>query len=183
VIRRAGARNISLRAGQAAATGLEPGSVDVAMLRHVLAHNSGCEQAIVDHLATLVRPGGTVYLADGDQVAFQILGGPGLDDMMARCMEFHRRRGNDPRIGLRLGALLEGAGLEVISFRGAYSIMTAPPGIRPPAWAAREEMLADGIIDHHALRRWQTALTRLDTSPARPTIFAPHFTAIGRRST
>jgi precorrin-6B methylase 2 len=184
LIRRAGASNISVRAGEAAATGLPPGGVDVVMMRHVLAHNGGHEQAIVDHLATLIRPGGSVYLADGDQAAFRILGaGPDLGDMVTRYLEFHRGRGNDPCIGLRLARLLESAGLQVISFHGAYTIMTVPPGIRPPAWAARQQMLADCIIDHGVLRRWETALNRLDTCPVRPTIFAPQFTAIGQRTT
>ena len=44
--------------GRADSTGLPPESVDTAVLRHVLAHNGGAEQRIVDHLATLVRPGG-----------------------------------------------------------------------------------------------------------------------------
>ncbi len=34
------------------------------MLRHVLAHNGGAEDAIVAHLATLLRPGGCLYLVD-----------------------------------------------------------------------------------------------------------------------
>jgi hypothetical protein len=123
-----------------------------------------------------------VYLADGDGTAFRILGaGPDLDDMTARYLEFHRSRGNDLTIGLRLAALLEAAGLRVTSFRGAYSIMTAPPGMRPPAWAARQQMLAAGIIDEQVLRRWEAALSRLDASPARPTVFAPLFTATAQR--
>jgi hypothetical protein len=36
--------------------GGEAGSLDVVMLRHVLAHNGGAEDAIVVHLATLLRP-------------------------------------------------------------------------------------------------------------------------------
>ncbi len=56
LVQRSGAHNISLHEAGATATGLEPGSVDVAMLRHVLAHNGGHEQAIVDHLAALIRP-------------------------------------------------------------------------------------------------------------------------------
>jgi precorrin-6B methylase 2 len=66
IIQRSEARNVSLHEATAIATGLEPGTVDVAMLRHVLAHNGGHEQAIVGHLATLIRPGGSVYLVDGD---------------------------------------------------------------------------------------------------------------------
>jgi hypothetical protein len=52
----------------------------------------------------------------------------------------------------------------------------------PPAWAARDAMLADGILDEDGLHRWEAALARLDSAPVRPTIFAPQFTAIGRRS-
>ncbi|MCU1655621.1 MAG: Methyltransferase type 11, partial [Pseudonocardiales bacterium] len=54
----AGLGNVTVRAGQADATGLEPASFDAVMVRHVLAHNGGREQAIVDHLAQLLRPGG-----------------------------------------------------------------------------------------------------------------------------
>jgi SAM-dependent methyltransferase len=182
LIGQAGATNVSLRTGEAAGTGLPPGGADVVMMRHVLAHNGDREQAIVDHLATLARPGGSVYLADGDGTAVRILGaGPDLDDMMPRYLEFHAGRGSDLTVGLRLASLLESAGLQVTSFQGAYSIVTAPPGMRPPAWAARRQMLAAGIVDEEVLRRWDAAFTRLDASPARPTLFAPLFIAIGRR--
>lgn len=62
-------RNADVRRGQATDTGLGADSFDVAVLRHVLAHNGGTEQAIVDHLAALVRPGGAVYLVDVDLTA------------------------------------------------------------------------------------------------------------------
>ena len=52
--------NVTVQIGRADDTGLEPGSVDTVMMRHVLAHNGPSEQAIVDHLATLVKPGGQV---------------------------------------------------------------------------------------------------------------------------
>jgi hypothetical protein len=41
---RAGLSNVETVVGDAAATGLAPGSLDVAMLRHVLSHNGGREQ-------------------------------------------------------------------------------------------------------------------------------------------
>ena len=59
--------------------------------------------------------------------------------------------------------------------------LKAAPRMRPPAWPAREAMLADGIVDEGVVHRWETALDRLDSAPARPTIFAAQFTAIGRR--
>jgi len=73
VIRQSGVDNVNLHSGEAAATGIATGSVDVVMMRHVLAHNGGREQAIVDHLVTLVRPGGAVYLADVDVTAIRML--------------------------------------------------------------------------------------------------------------
>lgn len=111
----------------------QPRSVDIAMTRHVLAHNGRHEQAIVDHLATLPRAGGTVYLADVDLTALRIVDAdPELDDLSEKYARFHAMRGNDPRIGLRLSHLLRAAGLEVVSFTGSYSIIDAPPGMRPP---------------------------------------------------
>ena len=47
-----------VRQGWAESTGVAPASVDTVVLRHVLAHNGRAAQRIVDHLATLVRPGG-----------------------------------------------------------------------------------------------------------------------------
>lgn len=183
LIQRSGAGNVSLHEAEATATGLEPGSFDVVTLRHVLAHNGGHEQAIVNHLATLIRPGGSVYLVDGDQSGARILDiDPDLDDVMTSYVQFHRKRGNDPAVGLRLAQLLAAAGLEVTSFQGDYNILTAPPGMRPPAWAARDAMLADGIVNAEVLHRWETALARLDSAPVRPTVFAPGFIAVGRRS-
>ena len=61
--------NVSVAEGRADRTGLEPGSPDAVMLRHVLAHNGGAEDAIVAHLATLPRPGGCLYLVDADGTA------------------------------------------------------------------------------------------------------------------
>jgi len=61
--------NVSVAEGRAGRTALEPGSLDAVMLRHVLAHNGGAEDAIVAHLATLPRPGGCLYLVDADGTA------------------------------------------------------------------------------------------------------------------
>lgn len=182
LVERSGVDNVELRAGTAEETGIQPGSVDVAMMRHVLAHNGGHEQSIVDHLATLPRAGGTVYLVDVDLTALRMIDAdPELDDLAERYARFHAMRGNDPRMGLRLGHLLRAAGLEVASFTGTYTIIEAPPGMRPPAWAAREAMLADGAATTEDVERWRAAFSRSDAAATRPTIFAPSFVAVGRR--
>jgi ubiquinone/menaquinone biosynthesis C-methylase UbiE len=64
--------NATVQVGQADAMGLPDRSVDVAMVRHVLAHKGPTEQQIVDHLAAFVRPGGHLYLVDVDASMFRV---------------------------------------------------------------------------------------------------------------
>jgi precorrin-6B methylase 2 len=182
VIEASGRSNVELRAGTATASTLQPGSVQVAMLRHVLAHNGGREQEIVDHLTSVVRPGGAVYLVDVDLTSIRLLdAGNGLSDLQEKYAQFHRARGDDPQIGLRLARLLTAADLEVLTFVGRYTIITAPPGLRPPAWAARDAMLSEGAVTEADLARWEAAFAAADAAPTRPTIFVPNFVAVGRR--
>jgi SAM-dependent methyltransferase len=172
---------VSVRSAPADRTGLPAGAFDTVMVRHVLAHNGGREQAIVDHLATLLRPGGCLYLADGYGKGMATLPDvPILEEITERYRAFHAGRGNDLRTGLYLAEWLRGAGLEVLDFRGRYQIVQFPPGLRPPAWAARDAMLAAGVVTADDLRRWDQALTELDARPDRPTGFMPVFTAVGR---
>jgi SAM-dependent methyltransferase len=176
----AGLSNVELRRGDAADTGLAARSVDVVVMRHVLAHNGPDEQRIVDHVAGLVRPGGHVFLVDVDATAVRMLDeDPDLEDLNARYLELHRRRGNDLQTGLRLGRLLSRAGLSVDLHAGTYDVLSVPPGMRPPAWAAREAMLAEGVASHEDVQRWAGAFDRMDTAEPRPTAFLPQFVAIG----
>lgn len=180
LIASAGADNVELLEGTATDTRIPAGSVDVVMMRHVLAHNGRDEQPIVDHLAQLVRPGGSVYLVDADATAFRVLDvDPDVEDLAERYLEFHRARGNDLQTGLRLGQLLDRAGLDVVLHQGRYTIATMPSGMRPPAWAARDTMLAEGIASADDVRRWEGAFARMDAAPQRPTLFAPTFIAFG----
>lgn len=182
LVEAAGVRNVELRQGDAEATGLPEATVDVAVLRHVLAHNGGREQAIVDHLAGLVRPGGSVYLVDVDLTAVRVLDGEReLVELQERYVAFHRGLGNDPMVGLRLGQLLDGAGLELTAHEGRYGIIQARPGMRPPTWAAREAMVEAGVATRNDVASWEAAFARTDAAPRRPTIFAPTFVAVGRR--
>jgi SAM-dependent methyltransferase len=182
VVAESGLGNVELKQGTATGTGIAAGTVDVAMMRHVLAHNGGDEQRIVDHLTSLVRPGGTVYLVDVDLTGLRILDSdPELADLTEVYAAFHAARGNDPMVGLRLAKLLAASGLEVEDFTGSYNIIEMPPGMRPPLWAAREAMLAQGAATGADVERWGAAFERLDAAEVKPTIFAPNFVAIGRR--
>jgi SAM-dependent methyltransferase len=178
----AGLANVSVTEARADRTGLEPGSLDVVMLRHVLAHNGGAEDAIVAHLATLLRPGGCLYLVDADGTAMRVLPEHAeLTDLAERYQAFRAARGDDNRAGLRLADRLVRAGLEVLEFRGRYLIGEPPPGVRPPGWAAREAMVAAGVATEDDVWRWDRAFREIEAGPVRPTFFAPLFTAVGRR--
>jgi SAM-dependent methyltransferase len=179
---RAGLANVTVQAGQAERTGLPAGSWDVVMLRHVLAHNGGREDAIVAHLATLLGPGGCLFLVDADGTAIRTVPeDPDLADLAQRYVQLHLDRGNDVSAGLWLGERLVRAGLELVDYRGSYVIRPLPPGMRPPSWAAREAMLATGLATREDVARWDRAFARVDAAPSRPTLFAPVFAAIGRR--
>jgi SAM-dependent methyltransferase len=178
-----GIDTIELRSGAASETGLAAGSFDVVMCRHVLAHNGAQEQQIVDHLVSICAPGGTVYLVDVDGTAMRILDvDPELADLTDRYQQFHARRGNDLLTGLRLGKLLAAAGLEVLVHRGRYTILPAPPGLRPPSWAARHAMMDDKVASEDDVQRWQEAFERMDVAAVRPTLFVPTFVALGRKA-
>lgn len=177
-----GRDNVELRQGTAISTGVEPGSLDVVMMRHVLAHNGSEESAIVGHLATLVRPGGWVYLLDIDYAAFRMVDlDSDLEDLNEAYAELHRRQGNDLQPGPRLGALLRDSGLELVEHVARYENLVAPPGLRPPSWAAREAMLEAGVITQADVDRWEAAFERQDAAEVRPRVFASQWIAIGRR--
>lgn len=182
MIAQVGLRNATVRVGPADNTGLEPGSFDVVMMRHVLAHNGGREAAIVAHLAELVRPGGVVYLADVEMTAIRARRlDPDLADLAERYVEFQRGRGNDPQVGLLLSDFLRAAGLEVTRHAGSFTVLDGAVGMRPPSWAARDAMLAAGFVTAADIARWQDAFERQDAALERPVLFIPLFTAMGRR--
>jgi hypothetical protein len=156
----------------------------VVVIRHVLAHNGGREEAIVAHAATLVRPGGYVYLADVDFSGTRMRpSDPDLEDLAARYQRWHDQRGNDLSVGLRLAELLGAAGLEDIDHHGRYQIVVVSPGMRSPSWAARDALVADGLATPDDVARWSSAFEGVDRAERRPTFFAPLFFAFGRRPT
>jgi SAM-dependent methyltransferase len=184
VAERAGVTNVVVEEARAEATAVPPGSVDVVMIRHVLAHNGGREAAIVSHAATLVRPGGCVYLIDIASSAFQTRpSDPDIVDLNDRYRQWHEGQGNDLSVGLRLSELLEDAGLETIEFGGRFDIIQAPPGFRPPSLAAKQSLVDAGLATEDDVARWEAAFSRFDGLEKRPVVFAPIFCAIGRRPT
>lgn len=176
-----GLSHASTVVGSATASGLDPGSFDVAMCRHVLAHNGGQEEAIVEHLTSLVRPGGAVYIVDVDLYSFRIYPPDPDGDIQDRYGDFHAARGNDPRVGLRLGALMEGAGLTIEQYGPRGQALRPPPGMRPPSWNAREAMVEAGIATAADIERWGRMFERIDAADPKPWFHIPAFIAVGRK--
>jgi SAM-dependent methyltransferase len=170
----------TVQVGAADATGLRPGSVDVAVCRHVLAHNGGREQTIVRHLADLARPGGVVYLVDVDMARLRLMPPDPALDIHDYYLRFHALRGNDLSVGLKLGDLLMGAGLDVERHRRVETVVRWPAGVRGPHWAAREAMVEDGVATYDDLARWDAAFERRDRE-AEAWMSVHVYVAIGRR--
>lgn len=164
------------------ATGLPEHGFDLVMMRHVLAHKGGAEQRIVDHLATLVRPGGCVYLVDTDLTMMRIRGpaDPAAFELQNRYTELLLRRGNDLSVGLHLDELLTAAGLDLLDFRGRIEIVELPSNLHGPAWAARDALLAEGLATEAELTLWERSFLRTERRGVPRTLFVPHFTAYAR---
>lgn len=141
IVARLGAPN-----GRVIAVDREPSTVEAA--------RRGREEAIVGHAAALVRPGGSVYLTGVEMTALRMRPRSRRRRPERPVPAWHANRGNDLSVGLRLGELLATAGLDVRRHEGRYQIAPALPGFRPPSWAAREALLAEGLASQADLDRW-----------------------------
>ncbi|MGH7687077.1 MAG: class I SAM-dependent methyltransferase [Candidatus Dormibacteria bacterium] len=178
-----GVANATVVEGVGTATTLEPATFDVVMIRHVLFHVGGQVAAVLSHAASLLRPGGHLYVVDTDSTAVRL----SVDDadwieQMDRYRAFQRGRGNNVDIGPRLGPLLAAARLEVVEQRGYVSTIPAQLLIYGgPAVAARGEMMAAGLITDDDSRRYDDAAARVASTPA-AVVFTPFYAAVGRRA-
>jgi SAM-dependent methyltransferase len=179
-----GAGNVVVRQGLAQDSDLPAASFDAAVVRLVLIHNGGREQEIVDHAASLVRPGGRAMLYDLDSTMIRIVPPTApVSELHERYQAYQRARGNDPAVGLRLPELLESAGLTLEAFRGTCSTRSRAPGQRGPSWAARGAMVRAGVATSEDLERWASEFESLDAQRRQPWMIGCGFVAIGRRST
>jgi SAM-dependent methyltransferase len=172
-----------VRRATAAATGPEPGSFDVVMQRHVLVHNGGRERAIVLQLASLLRPGGALYLVETDLLAVRVVPSPEPDlaDLTDRWRDWMRDLGNDLSIGARLAELAAAAGLEVTELAADYDVVELGARTRPPAWAARVAMVAAGVATEADVERWDSALQRAERQSGERLVYVPLFRVVARR--
>jgi ubiquinone/menaquinone biosynthesis C-methylase UbiE len=71
LVTRRGFANVRIVSGEAEATGLDRDSCDAIMMRHVLLHNGPRASAILAHISTLLRPGGSLYLVETDPLGWR----------------------------------------------------------------------------------------------------------------
>ena len=177
-----GLEHVEVRAGDGEATGLDPGAWDCVMMRHVLTHTGDAAERIVAHLATLLAPGGHLYLVDVDLDATRSSpADPDIQHQFERYAVFHRGLGNDVRMGARLGALMRAAGLEVAEHRGTFqripAMLLTEGG---PLVSAQDAMIAEGVLPADEVDAWDAARQRFAAQPDAEMWFAS-FIAIGRK--
>lgn len=178
----AGLSDVEVREGDGTSTGLEPGAWDTVMMRHVLTHTGSAADGIVAHLATLLAPGGHLYLVDVDLDAFRSTPRDrALEQQFAAYAEFHRSLGNDTRMGTRMGSMMRAAGLEVVEHRGFFQhvpgVMVATGG---PLASAKDAMIAAGIMTAEDADRWEKERQEFAANPEGE-LWSPVFIAIGRK--
>jgi ubiquinone/menaquinone biosynthesis C-methylase UbiE len=183
VIAASGAVNARVVRAPAAQTGLQPGSIDAVMVRNVLIHNAADSiRDILEHIASLLRPGGQLYVIDTDLEGHRVVPVEAdLEDQRRRYWELLRRRGCDPRIGPRLGRLLADAGFDDIRHDAWFiKLDRLPVDTRPPEFAARQALIDEGLATTEDGERWDAALLRLRET-ANPAVFLPVYRAVGRK--
>lgn len=178
-------KNAHVVIGEASRTGLEPGTFDAVMMRHVLVHNGVIVPEIIEHVASALRPGGCLYLTEFAAAGLHFVpDDPDLAEERDRWLELLRRQGNDLAMGANLGARIREAGLELVEFSGRYDIVWLSDLSEPsggPARAAREAILAAGLATAEECERWDAATNRIFADPEGKYICVPIFCAIGKR--
>jgi hypothetical protein len=149
----------------------------------VLAHNGLTAQAIVRHLRELLRPGGSLLLVDVDMTAMRLRPDDvAVTELLDRYAEFQVQRGGALQVGLHLDELLEGAQLEVVEYHGIADVVALPHGVRGPAWAARDAMVAAGVVTADEVAQWGERFDAMEAAGTPITLFALRYVAVGRRT-
>ncbi|HEY2201441.1 MAG TPA: hypothetical protein VGH56_06110, partial [Solirubrobacteraceae bacterium] len=160
---------------------LDSGRFDAANLRLLLIH-LGCRVTeLLAVIRSLVRPGGHVVLTDVDGPSCGLSETiPELEELMQAWLTMMSGRGNDVRIGIHLPALAHAAGFEVVSFRGAMTIIPPSATFRLPHWEARAAIIADGVASQADVDRWDPIVREFMTT--RTSYFSlPMYTLVARR--
>jgi SAM-dependent methyltransferase len=148
---------VRIMEGDAAATGLLPATADVVMCRNVLIHNGRRVGELLDHAASLLRPGGRLVSAEPDVAGIDFGAAHAEREYEQRWAAMTRADGNDPALGRdeRLPQLLQQHGWEVLEVVSWLDDVVID---RSPAWAATETIISRGFARSDEVRCWRRAL-------------------------
>src|ERR1043166_8899929 len=140
----------------AAATGLQPSSIDVVMIRNVLMHNGPRLGQILAHLRDLLAPGGALLAVEAAEEDIRFSGLTAEEkELEERWIRMMQAQGNDPNIGRPLADLVGGHRFSVIATRTHTDQIAVQ---RSPAWTARDMIVEKGFASEEDVGRWGAAI-------------------------
>jgi len=169
-IAKRGLRNVSVVQADALNTGLEKNAYDLVHERLVLL-NISARAALLTEMLSLLRPGGTVILADVDNVSWLCQPPhPSWDVLLNAFHTVFHAGGGDGFIGRRLPALLRGAGVQDVQVK--VTVATPKLGdyrrthLLSVIDSVRDKIIVSGLLDEFQLNKHREALLRHLNDPA-----------------
>ena len=163
-IARRGLSNVRVVQADALNTGLEKNAYDLVHARLVLI-NVSARDAFLAEMLSLLRPGGTLALADLDCVSWLCYPPhPSWDVLLNAFLAVFHAGGGDEFIGRRLPALLRGAGVQNIQLK--VTVATPKRGnyyrthLTSMIDSVRDKVIAGGSLDESELDEHQESLLR-----------------------
>jgi ubiquinone/menaquinone biosynthesis C-methylase UbiE len=166
-----GLRNVAFEQADAFATGFAPGTFDLVHCRFALSIIPN-GLGILDHMLTLVRPGGIVFVEESNAHTMECAPPhPAWDRLLAAMVEVLVKNGANPRLGPSLYAIFRAKGLTELRVQPCLYALHAgdPMTMHLPATmeSMREAALALGMFTgaefDELLARLREHLSRPDT--------------------
>jgi SAM-dependent methyltransferase len=169
-IAKRGLSNVRVVQADALNTGLEKNAYDLVHERLVLV-NVSARDAFLTEMVSLLRPGGSLVLADVDNVSWLCQPPhPSWDVLLNAFHTVFHAGGGDGFIGRRLPALLRGAGVQDVQVK--VTVATPKRGdyrrthLISLIDSVRDKVIASGLLDVAELDQHREALLRHLNDPA-----------------
>jgi SAM-dependent methyltransferase len=154
--------NVQVKQADGLSTGLEKGAFDLVHERLVMV-NVSARDALVQEMLALLRPGGTIALADIDNASWLCQPShPSWDILLKTFHTVFHAGGGDGFVGRRLPMLLRAAGVENVQIRA--TVATPPIGdyrrthLVSLVESVRDKIITGGLLDEAALKEHRESL-------------------------